>query len=1777
MKTSFRLLTAFLLLCAGAVSAQKTAFSLHFKDGLVQSATNLSAARVDSFNNHAIRFKNKTIAVLQFENLPTEALRKELSVNGIELLEYIPQQAYLASITGKLNETLLQQWGVRMITGLAPKQKMHPALAKLQLQKRAAKEAGTVDVQIRFPKKFGLAEVTAALKEKNIMIASPALGRYGVLSLRIASALLEELAALPFVLYVQPEPPKDQSLNFRSRTVSRGAVLNAAVADGGRGLNGEGVVMGIGDDADVQFHADFIGRLINRTSAVAGVHGTHVHGTAAGGGIKNELYRGYAPKATIVSQDFSNILFYTPEYVQDYGMVITNNSYGAVAGCAYMGSYDFASYILDQQAFDYPALQHVFAAGNSGSNTCSPYPPGFHTVLGSYQTAKNVLTVANADYLGNIAASSSRGPVADGRIKPEITAMGEAVRSSVPTNTYGNNSGTSMASPAVAGGLALLYERYRQLNSNANPKSALMKALLCNGATDKGTTGPDYTYGFGFMNLERSITMLENKRYFSGAFTNGATKTHTITVPANTVQLKVMLYWHDPASGFVSSQALVNDLDLKLINPSAVTTYPKILNPAPGGVSNPATEGPDHVNNIEQVVIDNPGAGSYTINIQGSVAENPSQEYFIVYDFIQSGLQVAFPSGGTVFMPGEQAVISWDSYGGPANTFSLEYSTDNGINWNGIETTVNATDRTYNWTVPAQASSQVLVNIKKNGTSLSRTSNLFTILGAPNVSLDATQCEGYINITWNTIAGATDYEVMQLRGNEMVPVAVTAATSFSFNSLSKDSTYWVGVRARIGGKPGRRSVSISRQPNTGTCNGVMSDNDLKLNTLIAPLSGREATSTELGTAAVKVEIKNLDNAAVTGFTIGYRINNSAWVFENVYATVAAGAVYRHTFGTTENFSAVGSYTIVAVVKNNATDVAVANDTLACIIKQLPNSPLDLSVPFSDDFETALAATYQTDTSGLSNAERYDFKPGSFGRLRTFVNSGVAFSGAKALAVDIDRTLSAGPLPVQYLTGTYNLSAYNATIQDLRLQYNSSNGSYTSSPQNKVWIRGADTKPWIEAYTPLSSGASPSIEIGDLLLAQGQNFSSSFQVRWGVPATGQVVSQSITQGLLLDDLGLYEVFNDMQVLGINSPNPLNCGVSGAAPVVLTVRNTSNAPLSNVLVSYSLNTDAWIYETIASIPANTTIKHTFASTVALALPGIYTLRAAVQHAGDTYANNDSLSRTIYNSQTITTFPHLQNFESGNGGWYSDGNNASWQFGTPASSKINSAASGTKAWKTALSGNYNDNEISFLYSPCYTIAGMTKPTISFSAVIDVENCGTAFCDGVWLEYSADGGPWYNLADADNTGTNWYKAPLLAWTVQDYTAWHVATMNLPTGFNTIRFRFVLQSDAAVNREGLAIDDIHIYDNIKGIYTGPTLAAPLTQTVSGNNWVHFESGGKLVASVLPHNQDMGSTAVQAYINTSAVRYTTNQYYHDRNLTIKPTNKNLSAPATIRFYFLDTEMNALANATGCAGCSKPASAYQLGISKFNASNTTTENGTISDNNGGGHWSFITPANVVKVPFDKGYYAEFEVQRFSEFWLNNGSFANDMALPVRLMRFSAKRVREAVALEWTTADEQNVERYQIEVARSNMEFEKSSFTAIGTVKSEGNTTAQRQYRFTDEEAAKSGMRYYRLKVIDADGSFRYSEVRSVVFPGTTPWQVYPNPSRDVFYFVYQAAANESVQADVKDITGKTIKTYLLNPNGFLQKQLVDLTGFPSGAYLLQVRCHGKLQSFKLYKQ
>ena len=1764
---------------------------IHFNGGTIFSPpSNISKSGLSKLNKHISSSGRKAFVIIQLENIPGEQEKALLEKSGITLLEYVNNRAYTAIVKNSLNPSNLHKAKVSSVFEPAAGLKIERSLAQGVIPKHAVKVEGMVDIWVNFVSAYSADEVKELVEKQGYKIVSDQLKDYHVLTLRIPRDAINNVAELEYVQYIQAIPGEDKPINDKSRSNSRANVLNYSLG-AGRNLKGSGVVIGVGDDANPVRHVDFNPRIINNSGATGGTHGVHVIGTVTGAGIQREQYAGYAPKATVMAQYFSLVWLNAPTYVKDYGMVLTNNSYGPgdELNCTTFGTYDLYSQILDQQAFQMPNLQHVFAAGNSGSAPCSPYPSGYSNVLGGYQSAKNIITVGNTSSSGLISAGSSRGPVKDGRIKPEIVAQGTSVSSTYPGDQYTLSSGTSMSSPAVTGGLALLYERYKQLHSGQNPKNGLMKALVCNGATDLGNPGPDYQYGFGWMNLLRSVTMLENNAYRNDSLINGATQQTTVTVPANTAQLKVMLYWNDPAASVLASQSLVNDLDLTVTTPANNVILPLVLFTDPATVNTVASPGVDHINNIEQVVINNPAAGNYTVSVKGtSIVKNPRQPYFIAYDAVPVSLTLTSPLGGEAIAPAETFIISWDEFGNTSSTFNVQYSVDNGANWTNLVTNLVASARQYSWTVPSVVSGQVKVKVIQNSTGAEVASEAFTIIEKPVLVESAVQCEGYFAFEWAAVTGATDYEVMVSNGLEMVSKEIVSGTSYTLGGLSKDSTYYVSVRCRVNTKAGRRAHALKRIPNTGTCTGSISNNDLKIDAIVSPASnGRKLTSTELlASQPVIVRIKNLDDiSSTTPFIINYLVNNNVIYSETINPTIAGGGTYDHTFPVNYNFSGVGSYAVKAII-TRASDPVVSNNVLSKTFKQLPNNAVN--IPFNEGFESLSAQSISGGSVGLAGGDRYDFvTSGPTGRIRSFMNSGIAYSGTKAMTLDVDQYTAGGV--TNNLIGTFNLANYQVANHDIRLDFKYKNHGQSINNANRVWLRGSDTGLWIEAYDlnenqlPSTDGyqSARAIEISRLLSQNGQNFTSSFQIKWGQYGENIAADYSREDGYTFDNVQLYTIQDDIQLLAINAPAEESCNYGNQEIVQVTVRNSSPNDVFNVPIKLMVDGNSEITETISHILPQTTITYSFTQKANLSSPGSHSIRVTVDYLTDDYPANDMLIRSYYQSPPITSLPYYEDFEANNGFWHSGGENNSWQYGSPGSPAIRTAASGTKAWKTNLSGNYNNTEHSYLYSPCITVSGIANPTLSFSVALDLEVCDGDACDIAYVEYSGDGGVWTRLDPMGNS-TNWYNktyAGVPSWSVADYTYWHVATSALPTGFNTLRLRFVMSSDPFVSHEGIAIDDIHVYDNPTPIYDESTLADPISQSVpASNNWVHFKSNNKLIASVKSGTQDLGSTNAQVYINTAGVRNNNDQYYLDRNIAIKPTNNALSDSVTLRLYFLDAEMQGLLDATGCTTCGKPTSAYTMGIAKYSSANAALEDGEIS-NNVAGNWLF--KSGIKKVPFDKGYYAEFKVANFSEFWFANGALNEAPPLPVVLSDFTAKKNTEdinEVILNWKTTAEVNSDHFEIELAKTDQDLNRKDFRKIGEILAHGESEETNTYQFIDTEKGKSGNRYYRLKMVDKDGSYAYSAIRAVAFEELAGDFTYPNPSSGAFFFDFKTVAGIPFSIKVVDNGGKILKEERLIGDGLLQNHEVDLSGkaYAAGIYIIEVESGFDKRSYKAMK-
>ena len=1690
---------------------------------------------------------------------------------GVRLFDYVSDRTYLVELDDSFSIDLLKRYSISGVFRL-------PAASKIssRLQQHAYEDMHDPGRLIAVGY-FG--SIPADVVRQGIIAAGASIETIKIKPPRVFfvrasdTAVLRRLSALPYVSYLTSQPFQPRPLNYDNRAAHGAGALGAS---SGRGLFGDGVVVGVGDNADPSTHVDFTGRLIMRTPAPLDYHGTHTTGSVAGGGIVNPIYQGMAPHATVVTQFYSDILANAEIYRSDYDMLLTSNSYTDYAnGCSNDGEYDALAYYTDAQMYQDNYLLHVFAAGNDGYLTCSPFPYTYATVKSGFQAAKNALTVGALNdidtgttgtfrYLTNY--TSSVGPTADGRIKPEITAGGFNITSTFPNNTYGSESGTSMAAPTVTGTLALLVQRYRQLNAGSDPPAILLKALACNSATDLGNPGPDYIFGFGALNGLAATQAMEGVQYRFGSLSNGGSANLSLTIPAGLAQARVMIYWNDYPATPYSATTLVNNLDLTVQDPSAVTHHPLILNPAAAHVTDNAAEGVDNLNNIEQVVLNNPSGGNYTCTITGTSVPAGPQSFVIVWQFIQPSIVLQYPYGNDTWVPGQVEMIRWNANDGGTNPFTLDYSTDNGATWTTINNAVPGNTQMYKWITPSTATNQALVRVTRNSTAYSGQSTYpFTILGQP-VLTGTSPCQGYAQLSWNTVASATSYDIMQLIGDTMTKIASTTSTGYLVGSLNRDSSYWFGVRAVNGSTPGRRSVSVNIRPVGGACTLSALDNDYTVDSAIGLSSGRLFTSSQLTSSThFQVEVRNLGTIpSGSSFTMNYSINGGTPVTETSNASVAAnGGAYNYTFTTPADLSAQGTYALQIWVGYPG-DPQTGNDTLTTIIKQLGNSPLTLSPSYTEGLESAASASYGPGTMGFTGLDRCDFYSTTHstkerGRVRTFVNTGMCRTGNRCAILDqspTDTSTAFAPT-ADSLIMTFNLSNYTATDQLWLDFYYRNQGCDSVFGGNKVWIRGNDQAAWIQVCTLDTAAAnignyqsSPHIDITGTLNGASQTISSSFQIKFGEQgrntADDVYTDGSVDDGYIFDDITLSRSMNDIGLVRLVSPTAGNhCSLTSATSISVLVKNYTATAATNIPVTYAINGDT-VTENIPSLNGNDSAVYTFTTTVNMSAYQTYSISTWVNYPGDTYTVNDTAAAvTLHTSPVISSFPYLEGFETSNGDWFTGGVNSSWQWGAPHKTTINKAAGGSNCWVTNLTGDYNNNELSYLYSPCFDLSSLTSPVLSFSHIFQTED--DCDCDYHWVEYSTDDSVWIKLGAVGN-GTNWYDNSVKQGWQLSNPKWHVSSYAIPVTAPKVRFRIVMSSDPATTFEGVGIDDVHVFDKAT-IYTGASDS--LAQPVSGNSWINFDLGGNRVAAINPNGQNLGVTNVKVFFNqTGTVRNDNVQYYLDRNIVIQPANAP-SSPVSVRFYFTDNEAKTLMNATGCGTCTTIADAYEAGVTQFSSANAAEENGTLSDDTSG-TFLFHAPRTAVSIiPNDNGYYAEYQVNGFSEFWIDNGGPTNTVPLPLNLLSFTAVRSGNNGLLQWSANDAVDVTRFIIEKSSDNLHF-----TALDSVPAAANGSGINNYQYTDTHLDR-GPNYYRLRIVDQDGRYSWSPIRTIDGTAAGSITIYPNPVENGNLYISSTVNTQLIR--LMDVSGKTILQ--LETQGYLNT--LPVGAVTPGIYFIEV--------------
>ena len=800
------MLIALLLLTLTGVNAQRV---LRMGSGNLTLQDNATAVEQGRVSLPEATTAKGQVVVLRFDQLPTAKQKAEMRKQGIELHAYISHNMYYATVKGSAAVEALQlacaatrsanKPMVKQVAQVDPLWKVSPEVSSGRIPEWARGEkAGKARIIVEFFKWAKTDEVANQLKNSGIRIVNM-MEQFRMVEVEMPVANALQLAENDWVRWIGFVAPPAELENWQGRTMSRVNVLSQVVTMGGYNLTGKGQEVGIWD-GDIERHADLGERLRShefvQPSPVA--HGQHTSGTLAGAGILDPRAKGMAPEAIVHAWNFSATDekwngMNTPQKMSysasKFNVRVTSNSYGVSQAnfCkspyAYQGN-DPSLDLLTNEL--YPDMLHFFSAGNDQDRCEGNSLYAYDHYGTSTKRAKNVVMVGALNENEEMTDFSSWGPMPDGRLLPHVSIMGESVYSTVYSNQYAGGpvySGTSMACPAAAGTATLLYEYYQRLHGK-KPLASLAKALILNGARDLGNAGPDYQFGYGVVDGLRSVRMVENNQWFVDAVDQAESKTFSINVPANTAELRVMLVWSDVPSPSGTYGEIVNDLDLTVEKDGSIN-YPWVLDPK--NPEKPATRGIDHINNQEQVLISNPAAGTYTIKVNGYAIPEGPQQFAVVYDFYAKGVEVTFPNGNDVLVPGDVHVARWNT-SGLTDKIRVELSTDGGKTFQVIARDLPANATHCSFTVPNASTDKAILKVQQ-GANVDMSDAPFVIMGVPqNVqATSVTPCAADSwQLVWDAVPGAAQYAVLKVNPDNGITteIARTATTTYNLPAIT---------------------------------------------------------------------------------------------------------------------------------------------------------------------------------------------------------------------------------------------------------------------------------------------------------------------------------------------------------------------------------------------------------------------------------------------------------------------------------------------------------------------------------------------------------------------------------------------------------------------------------------------------------------------------------------------------------------------------------------------------------------------------------------------------------------------------------------------------------------------------------------------------------------------------------------------------------------------------------------------------------------------------------
>ncbi len=182
-----------------------------------------------------------------------------------------------------------------------------------------------------------------------------------------------------------------------------------------------------------------------------------------------------------------------------------------------------------------------------------------------------------------------------------------------------------------------------------------------------------------------------------------------------------------------------------------------------------------------------------------------------------------------------------------------------------------------------------------------------------------------------------------------------------------------------------------------------------------------------------------------------------------------------------------------------------------------------------------------------------------------------------------------------------------------------------------------------------------------------------------------------------------------------------------------------------------------------------------------------------------------------------------------------------------------------------------------------------------------------------------------------------------------------------------------------------------------------------------------------------------------------------------------------------------------------------------------------------------------------------------------------SLPLKMGDFTATKKTSGIQLNWETFSEQNSSHFEVEHSTNG-----TNFNFNGRVEAKGQSDIKQSYSFNDPAPA-SGINFYRLKLVDKDGSFTYSRVIAVKSTNEMTLQLFPNPAKDVLQVQLPSSQRETATIIITDATGKTHYTTTMKLQEGNNAASIPVQHLPAGIYYLIVDNGQGRQSKSFIKQ